>query len=80
MFEKAGSNGYGRTSDTYSLDKLAEELILKGVLYLGAGLGLCIALRLIKGLNSPTQSECIYVLLLNSSLCYNRAEKCSIKI
>jgi hypothetical protein len=42
---------------TAALDKLAEELILKGVLFLGAGLGLCIALRVIEGL-TPSNPEC----------------------
>ena len=46
-------------SVTYPLDKLIDELILRGALFLGAGLGLYVALRLMKGLNSPNQSECI---------------------
>jgi hypothetical protein len=36
----------GQPSDTFPLDKLAEELIFKGALFLGAGLGLYIALRI----------------------------------
>ena len=52
MFEKAESNGYCRPSDTFPLDKLVNELILRGVLFLGAGLGLYVALALVRGLES----------------------------
>lgn len=47
---KADLNRYRcRPSDTYTFERLADELILKGALFLGAGLGLYIALRVLKG-------------------------------
>jgi hypothetical protein len=52
---KAGQLRYRRQpSDIFPLEKLAEELILKGALFLGAGLGLYIALRIF-GVN-PSKS------------------------
>ncbi len=58
MFSQTDSNRYkSQPSDTCPLEKLANELILKGVLFLGAGLGLYITLRIIEGLN-PSDPEC----------------------
>jgi len=58
MFNQTDLNRYrSQPSDTFPLEKLADELILKGVLFLGVGLGLCIALRIIEGLN-PSDPEC----------------------
>jgi hypothetical protein len=51
---KAWDNGCYRPSDTFPLDKLVKELILRGVLFIGAGLELCITLRVLEGL-IPTQ-------------------------
>ncbi|MDN5847064.1 MAG: hypothetical protein L0H53_12410 [Candidatus Nitrosocosmicus sp.] len=34
-----------QTSDTYTFERLADELIFKGALLLGAGLGLYVAIR-----------------------------------
>ncbi|WP_458743088.1 hypothetical protein [Candidatus Nitrosocosmicus sp. T] len=59
MFEKAWDNGYYRPSDTFSLDKLVKEVILRGVLFLGAGLELCITLRVLEGLISTQYTEYI---------------------
>ena len=44
MFKTSNLNGYSRPSNIFPLDKLADELILKGVLFLGVGLGLYITL------------------------------------
>ena len=46
-------------SVTYALDKLEDELILKDVLFLGAGLGLFLAFRILKGVRSPQFSGCL---------------------
>jgi hypothetical protein len=55
MFFEADQLRYGsQPSDTFPLEKLAEELIFKGALFLGAGLGLYIALRIF-GVN-PSKS------------------------
>jgi hypothetical protein len=54
MFYKTDLNRLSsQPSDTYSLERLADELILKGALLLGAGLGLYVTLRLLKGEKSP---------------------------
>ena len=51
---------YRRQSpNTFLLQRLAEELIFKGALFLGAGLGLYIALRVLEGVKSPKYSGCI---------------------
>lgn len=68
------------TTDICSIEKMANDLLMKGSILIGAGVGLCILLRVLTGVKSPQYSRVLCVLLLNSYLCYNRAEKCSIKI
>ncbi len=48
---------------------LADELAFKGALFLGVGLGLNIALRIV-GINPSNYSSEIYVILVYSFLCY----------
>ncbi len=53
MFEKTDQIGYtSRPPITYPFEELAAELIWKDVLFLVAGLGLCIAL-ILKGVKYP---------------------------
>jgi hypothetical protein len=49
MLESTDLSGRSQSPYTLPLERLVDELILKGALFLGAGLGLYVALRVLKG-------------------------------